>query len=74
MNEVIIYLPVLNILPPFKSHDKTFYPVSINGLRGKKGSYIFNALVEIPKDTKLVQGTLYTYKGEFKIKDIKPYK
>lgn len=68
-----------NVLDPFEKHDKKFYPVSIKDIQGPKGSYIFNALVEIPKDTVLVTGELYYYtdkndssKSGFRIKNIQP--
>lgn len=69
---MIIYFNVDKILKSFNKYDKTFYPVSVKDLKGPKGSYIFNALVEIPSNTKVVQGELYLYKGDLRIKNIQP--
>ena len=69
---MIIYFNVDKVLKPFHKYDKDFYPVSVKDLKGPKGSYIFNSLVKIPNDTKIVQGELYLYKGDLRIKNIVP--
>lgn len=69
---MFISFNVSKVLDPFEKYDKKFYPIATNDLRGTRGDYIFNALVEFPKDCKRASAELYIYKGQLKIKNVMP--
>lgn len=70
---MFVLFNVSKVLDPYEKYDKKFYPVSVKDLKGLHGDMIFNSLTEIPIDCKQVVGELYSYKGQLKIKNIKPY-
>lgn len=74
MDNVNVIFEVASIKDEYEKYGKKFYPVSVKGIRGRNGgNYIFNCTVPIPKGTKYVVGTLYTYKSNFYIKNVVPF-
>lgn len=66
-------LPIDKTFPPFKAHDKTFYPFSVKGLYKKNGYPMkFNSLEPIPEKCVAMECTCSTWDDKIVFSKFKP--